>query len=110
MTRISIDQLSFAHEGAAEYIFKNLSLNLDSDWHLGFIGRNGQGKTTLLKLLAGAYQYSGRIISPLIFDYFPPIASPRKYRPEGAWKPFCWIFLTGGWIRNYRCSPLIQSC
>lgn len=70
MARITIDQLTFAHDGA-DPIFRNLSLNLDSDWRLGFIGRNGRGKTTLLKLLAGAYEYSGLISSPLDFDYFP---------------------------------------
>lgn len=43
MARIIIDQLTFAHEGAAENIFEKLCLTLDSDWRLGFIGRNGRG-------------------------------------------------------------------
>jgi len=71
MSHIIIDQLSFAHEGASDHIFEKLCLTLDSDWRLGFIGRNGRGKTTLLKLLAGAYEYSGLISSLLSFDYFP---------------------------------------
>ena len=44
---------------------------IDTNWKLGLIGRNGKGKTTLLKLLLGQYSYRGSISSSVLFDYFP---------------------------------------
>lgn len=38
---------------------------------MGFIGRNGKGKTTFLNLLMGKHEYKGNINAPVIFDYFP---------------------------------------
>lgn len=71
MAQIKINNLSFQYDSYGEDIFKNVSLNIDTDWKLGLIGRNGRGKTTFLKLLKGEYKYSGQIISPVSFDYFP---------------------------------------
>ncbi|MEA5004508.1 MAG: ABC-F type ribosomal protection protein, partial [Christensenella sp.] len=44
---------------------------MDTDWQLGLTGRNGCGKTTLLRLLKGEREYAGRIQSDVAFDYFP---------------------------------------
>ena len=71
MSLIQVNNLSFSYEGTYEDVFKNISFNIDSDWKLGLISRNGRGKTTLLKLMAGRYKYQGSIISNLKFDYFP---------------------------------------
>ena len=71
MPAITIENLSFAYPGAAESVFENLSLRLDTGWKLGLVGRNGRGKTTLLRLLAGEYEYSGRISAPVGFRRFP---------------------------------------
>ena len=44
---------------------------------LGFIGRNGKGKTTFLKLLMHEYEYSGSITASVDFEYFPfPVEDP----------------------------------
>ncbi len=72
MAQILISNLSFAHDGAAETLFDNVNLTLDTDWRLGFIGRNGRGKTTFLQLLLGRYEYRGTIVTPMAFEYFPP--------------------------------------
>lgn len=71
MAQISIENLSFHFENHGEDIFKDVSMCIDTDWKLGLIGRNGRGKTTFLKILMGAYEYKGRIISPVEFEYFP---------------------------------------
>lgn len=68
---ISINNLTFSYDTNYENIFDNVSFNIDTDWKLGFIGRNGRGKTTFLNLLLGKYKYSGTIIHNVSFDYFP---------------------------------------
>ena len=71
MSLISVSQLTFGYEGSYDMIFEDASFLLDTDWKLGLIGRNGRGKTTLLKLLMGEYSYSGKIVTGAVFDYFP---------------------------------------
>ena len=77
MALISVQDLSFGYDGSPELLFEHASFQLDTDWRLGFVGRNGRGKTTLLKLLMGEYEYRGRISAPTAFDYFPfPVSHP----------------------------------
>lgn len=71
MAQIKINNLSFQYDSYGDDIFKNVSINIDTDWKLGLIGRNGRGKTTFLKILKGDYKYSGQILSTVNFDYFP---------------------------------------
>ena len=71
MALIDIRKLTFEHTGNLEPIFEDLNLQLDTDWKLGFIGRNGYGKTTFLNLLMGKYSYIGTITRPIPMAYFP---------------------------------------
>ena len=71
MSLISIENLTFGYEGNLNNVFENVTFNIDTDWKLGLIGRNGKGKTTFLNLLLGKYQYSGKISKNVQFDYFP---------------------------------------
>lgn len=71
MSRIDVNNLTFYYEGSYENIFENVSFQIDTDWRLGFIGRNGRGKTTFLNLLLGKYEYVGTISKSVEFDYFP---------------------------------------
>ena len=71
MSQIKISDLSFTHAGSYVPVFEHVSLQLDSNWKLGFTGRNGRGKTTFLKLLAGEYTYTGTISASVQFSYFP---------------------------------------
>lgn len=68
---IQVANLTFAYEGSYDNIFENVSFQIDTGWKLGFIGRNGRGKTTFLNLLLGKYEYSGTISSDVSFEYFP---------------------------------------
>ncbi len=71
MSLINVNNLTFGYEGSINNVFENVSFNLDTDWKLGLIGRNGKGKTTFLKLLLGKYEYKGTISKNVEFDYFP---------------------------------------
>ncbi|UPK46745.1 Lsa family ABC-F type ribosomal protection protein [Paenibacillus pabuli] len=71
MSLINVTNLTFAYDGSYDNIFENVSFQLDSDWKLGFTGRNGRGKTTFLNLLLGKYEYSGTISANVSFEYFP---------------------------------------
>ncbi len=77
MSLIDVSDLSFAYGGGCDYIFRDVSFQLDTDWRLGFTGRNGRGKTTFLKLLMGEYDYQGTISASVEFEYFPyPVPDP----------------------------------
>ncbi len=71
MSNIQLSHLHFTYEGSYDPVFQDLSLQFDTDWKLGLIGRNGRGKTTLLKLLLGQYAYEGQINAATAFSYFP---------------------------------------
>ena len=93
MSQINVSNLTFCYEGSFDNIFENVSFTIDTDWRLGFIGRNGKGKTTFLNILMGrqsrmagaetasgslhgiraaeSCEYQGHISASAIFDYFP---------------------------------------
>lgn len=78
MAQIRVSNVTFGYEGSIDNVFEDVSFVLDTDWKLGFIGRNGRGKTTFLNLLLGKYEYRGTIKSPACFDYFPYILTQRQ--------------------------------
>lgn len=61
MSMIQADGLTFAYPGSYDNVFEKACFQFDTDWKLGILGRNGRGKTTLLRLLMGRYPYSGSI-------------------------------------------------
>lgn len=96
MSLISVNHLTFYYEGSSDSIFEDVSFQIDTDWRLGFVARNGRGKTTFLRLLMAnntegqssrnsknngtsgqdakpgkSYEYRGSITSTEVFDYFP---------------------------------------
>ena len=73
--QVSVRNLSFTYDGSYTPVFEQVSFNFDTSWRLGLIGRNGKGKTTLLRLLQKQYAYQGHIDMPLTPVYFPyPVA------------------------------------
>lgn len=71
MAQINVTNLTFYYEGSFDNVFENVSFSIDTNWKLGFVGRNGKGKTTFLNLLLGKYEYKGSISTSTVFDYFP---------------------------------------
>ena len=71
MSLISVSNLTFAYDGSYENIFDHVSFQLDTNWRLGFTGRNGRGKTTFMNLLLGKFEYQGSISASVDFSYFP---------------------------------------
>ena len=61
MSLISIQNLTFSYDGNDQTIFDHVSFQFDTHWKLGFIGRNGRGKTTFLRLLQKEFSYTGTI-------------------------------------------------
>lgn len=79
MSLINVTGLTFAYDGMYDNIFENVSFQIDTNWKLGLIGRNGRGKTTLLRLLHGELDYRGSISSSVRFACFPyPVADPGR--------------------------------
>ena len=71
MSQIRVNNLTFGYEGSLDNVFENVSFSIDTNWKLGFIGRNGKGKTTFLNLLLDKYSFQGSITASTKFDYFP---------------------------------------
>lgn len=82
MAQINVTDLTFHYENSFDNIFENVSFSIDTNWKLGFVGRNGKGKTTFLNLLLGKEEYTGSISTSTVFDYFP-------YKVEEAWLAEC---------------------
>lgn len=71
MSKININNLTFCHKGSYINLFDGVCLQLDTEWKLGLVGRNGKGKTTLFNILLGNLQYFGEINCTVDFEYFP---------------------------------------
>lgn len=92
MAQINVTDLTFGYEGSFDNVFEHVSFSIDTNWKLGFIGRNGKGKTTFLNLLLGKYEYRGSISTSTVFDYFPYPVSGEELGETAAdlmedWKP-----------------------
>ncbi len=92
MAQIQVTNLTFAYDGSADDVLKDVTFNIDTDWKLGLIGRNGKGKTTLLNLFMGKYEYQGSITTSIRFDYFPYRVTERDNLRTASelieeWKP-----------------------
>ncbi len=71
LSLIHVSHLTFGYPGSFDNIFEDVNFQIDTNWKLGFTGRNGRGKTTFLNLLLGKYEYNGCISASVDFEYFP---------------------------------------
>ena len=83
MSMIQAEGLTFSYPGSPDPVFQAAAFQIDTRWRLGLIGRNGRGKTTLLRLLMGAYPHEGTLTAPAAFDCFPrPVPEPERLTAE----------------------------
>lgn len=106
MSMIKVEHLTFAYPSSYDNIFEDVSFQIDTDWRLGFTGRNGRGKTTFLNLLRGQYEYSGTISASVQFDYFPYPVRDKSLLTEEVLQEICpgaeeWEFM-----REFACLEL----
>ena len=79
MSQITIQDLHFTYDGSHTPVFEGLDLQWDTNWKLGLVGRNGRGKTTLLRLLAGELEGRGTISLRQPCRRWPrPVADPSR--------------------------------
>ncbi len=52
---IKVENVNFKYFGSNEYMFENLSLNIEKNKHTVITGLNGTGKSTLIGLMSGIY-------------------------------------------------------
>ena len=72
MAQIEIKDMTFYYDDFYHPVFEHLNVNLDTDWKMALVGRNGRGKSTLLKLLLGSLKpSSGEIRRSGTVSYFP---------------------------------------
>lgn len=51
MSMIKVEDLTFSYPGSFDNIFEHTSFQVDTDWRLGFVGRNGSGKSDIYSRL-----------------------------------------------------------
>ncbi len=110
MAQIQVSDLTFSYDGSPDEVFENASFSIDTDWKLGFIGRNGKGKTTLLNLLMGRFEYKGSISASVRFDYFPYAVSEKDMNKTAeelveGWKPMTEMWRVMIQMNELRMDP-----
>lgn len=78
---IAVRELGFRHGATGPWLFRNLGFRLERGRTLALLGRNGRGKTTLLKCLAGLLApVEGNIARDGAAGYVPQaFATPFPY-------------------------------
>lgn len=106
MAQINVSNLTFCYEGSFDNIFEEVSFSIDTNWKLGFIGRNGKGKTTFLNLLMGKYEYTGSISTSTVFDYFPYQVNEEELEESAAELMYKWKNEIEEWRVMCELAPL----
>ena len=80
MSTIICRRLTFGYPGSEGNVFKDLDLVIDTQWRSALVGRNGRGKTTLMRLIQGELAPDrGRIERACPTAYFPrPVVDPEQ--------------------------------
>lgn len=107
VSQIVLDDLSFHFEAPHVQVFEGVSQVLHTTWRTALVGRNGRGKTTILRLLRGELvPTGGRVHMPCVTGYFPyePLSKEGSTRdvireaiaPFSAWEAEMEVLLGAG--------------
>ncbi|HZR65062.1 MAG TPA: ABC transporter ATP-binding protein [Terriglobales bacterium] len=77
--------VSFTYPGRTQPVFRDLNFRIEPGERVALIGENGQGKTTIVKLLVRLYEPTGGVI---LLDGIPL----QEYDLEDLWKEIGVIF------------------
>ncbi|MYA15582.1 MAG: ABC-F family ATP-binding cassette domain-containing protein, partial [Gammaproteobacteria bacterium] len=81
MSTIICRRLTFGYPGSEANVFEDFDLVIDTRWRCALTGRNGRGKTTLLRLLHGELAPDkGGIERAGPTAYFPPRVADSDQR------------------------------
>ena len=81
MPGIHFTHVGFHYDEPYNEVFTDLSLTIDTGWRTGLTGRNGRGKSTLLKLITGE-------LEPVTGQVQVPVPTLR-YDPAGSYRGSC---------------------
>lgn len=110
MATLTFNQITFTYSNSSVPIFKDCSLTLDTQWHCGLIGRNGRGKTTLLKLLMKELIYDGTIHCPLSCVYFPFKITQPERMTASILKEYNPMIEKWQWMKEFSFLELKEEC
>ena len=72
MASIVFDRVEFHYQDPFQDVFARLDLRDRDGWRTALVGRNGRGKTTLLRLIAGELKPTGGVLAaPVEARLFP---------------------------------------
>ena len=75
MATIHLQRVCFHYDSPHVDVFDDLSLSIDITWRSGLVGRNGMGKTTLLRLIAGELAPTRGVLQVPVGTYYFPYSS-----------------------------------
>jgi len=79
MATIQIKHMTYTYGTYYKPVFQGVNLDLDTDWKLGLLGRNGRGKTTLLNLIHGRLECDEGVINKPVETEIFPYSYSKKY-------------------------------
>ena len=79
MSTIICRRLTFGYPGSEDNVFEDVDLVIDTQWRCALVGRNGRGKTTLMRLIHGELVPDRGRIEQVPTAYFPrPVVDPEQ--------------------------------
>ena len=107
---VNVDELNFQFDGSKESIINNFNFYIDQSRAVGLIGKNGIGKTTLMKLITGQLNPQAGKVELVINGKTPKVATLNQFPERMLGADSLDSFLTK-LIVNEKMNPrLVNKC
>lgn len=103
MALIQVKDLTFGYDGNPDNVFEHVTFQMDTNWKLGFIGRNGRGKTTFCACFWGSTRTGGRSPARSPWRISRSRSRIRSRTPRLWWKRSRRSMNCGGYSGNCPC-------